>query len=460
LEIHVRLEPFCPKKENSQGKPARVGELKIQLVRRSIAAYSQTQTFSFHCPDGGSMMRRIFGAIAVLLMLMISTAQGLFMIGPTVPIDRLIKNANAYIKEHPDDATGPYTLARIHYLALATRSHEIRESMAWERLSVDGRLDSRRGKEISKSALSEHLKIAVENYQKAIKLDAKNALFHLGLASVSETALNSGLKLGAIPGSAASAGTRDADYVTLWREQAIAEYLRAYELSDREARDTDYRVVYEAGEHYTAMVRQRGPRGSEQETLKTVEATLTRIRNTPSGGTTPIIFSLDAAKPLRDLLDSHRTVKFDLDGTGYAKRYTWVQPDTGILVWDPDNTGHITSGYQLFGSVTFNMFWSDGYRALDALDDDRDGALTGSELIGLAVWFDRNQDGVSQSGEVIPIARTGIASLSARYEGHVGASPFNSKGLVLDKGRVLPTYDWTTAPVPDKPKAVGRGRVS
>ena len=48
----------------------------------------------------------------------------------------------------------------------------------------------------------------------------------------------------------------------------------------------------------------------------------------------------------------------------------------------------------MFGSVTWWLFFSDGYRALDTLDDNRDGRLTGSELSGIAVWFDRNTEEV------------------------------------------------------------------
>ena len=88
-------------------------------------------------------------------------------------------------------------------------------------------------------------------------------------------------------------------------------------------------------------------------------------------------------------LESAIVLKSDLAGSGQAQPYTWVQPDTGILVWDPWSEGRIRSGRQLFGSVTFHMFWSDGYRALDALDDNRDGELRGNELKGLAAWFDR-----------------------------------------------------------------------
>jgi hypothetical protein len=40
----------------------------------------------------------------------------------------------------------------------------------------------------------------------------------------------------------------------------------------------------------------------------------------------------------------------------------------------------LTSALQLFGNVTFWMFWSNGFEAMRALDDNQDGTLAGGEL--------------------------------------------------------------------------------
>jgi hypothetical protein len=109
-------------------------------------------------------------------------------------------------------------------------------------------------------------------------------------------------------------------------------------------------------------------------------------------------------------------VKFDLDGTGRPQTYPWLRPDAAFLVWDPQHTGRITSGRQLFGNVTWWMFWNDGYQAMAALDDNHDGWLTGCELAGLALWFDVNQNGVSDPGEVIPIDKTDIEGIAVLPE--------------------------------------------
>ena len=76
-----------------------------------------------------------------------------------------------------------------------------------------------------------------------------------------------------------------------------------------------------------------------------------------------------------------------------------------LLVFDPEHTGIVSSGEQLFGSRSFGGKpgggeWNDGFEALATLDKDNNGKIAGAELNALALWFDQNRDAVSQSGEV------------------------------------------------------------
>ena len=57
------------------------------------------------------------------------------------------------------------------------------------------------------------------------------------------------------------------------------------------------------------------------------------------------------------------------------------------------------------------MFFENGYQALAALDDDGDGYLTGKELEGLAVWRDKNGNGICDAGEVVPVGQLGIVGI-------------------------------------------------
>jgi hypothetical protein len=194
------------------------------------------------------------------------------------------------------------------------------------------------------------------------------------------------------------------------------------------------------------LVTERGIRPDEKDDVERVQRLVEKMANLPIGRITPIVFPLDRDRELESLLDGTRTAVFDLDGDLEAERWPWVRPDTGILVWDPDGKGRITSGRQLFGTATWWMLWRDGYAAMDGLDDDRDGRLEGEELDGLAVWRDANGNGVSENGEVVPVSAVGIVSLETRPLLRGIDGPSHPRGVRFSDGRVLPTFDWITEP--------------
>ncbi len=235
---------------------------------------------------------------------------------------------------------------------------------------------------------------------------------------------------------------------SIWREEAIQHYWLAYMLAirvdipNRESYALGTPVSQEAAEHYLKLIRTREISDVETRRIPPIEADLKTIKKRGMA-MTPIVFSETENLPLRELLSPGR-VSFDMDGDGIADDCPWVKAETSILVWDPKNTGVVTSGRQLFGSVTWWIFWSDGYQALAALDDNGDGELSGAELRGLAVWRDANGNGISDAGEVTPFEETQIAGVSVFSTETVSpnASPANPTGLRMKDGRALPTYDW------------------
>jgi len=91
---------------------------------------------------------------------------------------------------------------------------------------------------------------------------------------------------------------------------------------------------------------------------------------------TPVAVPLKDNARLEDLLNPDAMVSFDADGSGLARRWTWITSDAGWLVFNSQHRP-ITSALQLFGNVTFWLFWENGYQALRSLDDDGDGRLRG-----------------------------------------------------------------------------------
>jgi len=109
---------------------------------------------------------------------------------------------------------------------------------------------------------------------------------------------------------------------------------------------------------------------------------------------------------------SPTAVKFPLDPKNADKFVVWrASAATPLLVYDPQKTGKITKAEQLFGQHTFGKTWKDGFEALASLDKNGDGKITDDELKDLSLWFDNNQNGVSEAGEVIDLRAAGVTEL-------------------------------------------------
>ena len=425
-----------------------------------------------------------------------------------LPAERLIENATAYIQEHPKDASGYYTLGRIHYLAFINKSFlvgafgtgESAHPIAfwwWENYVEGARLQ-----EAQRLALAEfgyastqdvpeaqrqafwnrvwaledkliaenwqppqpteehlvgHAGAAQWNFYKAIALDPNNALYYLGQASLGEQYLEYlQEKCPAVVPPAIKSIILDA---------VKQMYLLAYQL----ALDADLArkylpleglrglISHEAGSAYVRLWEAQGHIPADvQEKLTAIKANLTTLEALPRGAITPIVFSMEPASCVADLLAPQKVVRFDLDGDGVIERRPWLKPTTGLLVWDGDRDGRITSGRELFGSVTWWLFFSNGYRALDMLDDNRDGSLAGRELRGISVWFDRDCDGESDSGEVVSLESLGITAIGTRPTGCDGQMPMHRAGIRLRDGRTLPSYDWIAPPAERIPRTAQR----
>ena len=111
------------------------------------------------------------------------------------------------------------------------------------------------------------------------------------------------------------------------------------------------------------------------------------------------------------------------------------------MVYDVDGRGKIDSATQMFGVATFTMFWENGYDALSTLDDNHDGRIAGAELAHLAIWRDANGNGVSEQGEVRPLADYNIRQLGCDYQMGDDGVLYSPRGVVFSDGTDRPTFD-------------------
>lgn len=423
-----------------------------------------------------------------------------------MPVDRVVKNAGAYLKEHPDDPQGWYLLGRIHYAAFANRMPHIsaypnlrgdgqpprtadwqRDPVDWgqrneamrrtlkkygyateadipekgktgERFGVDMRKEWTRLKkegwkapEVSPSVTARHAVDGLAALDRSVSLDPKSALTHLTRASLLRETREW------LPGAALKEVPPQLQAIT--EANVRSAFLAAWECSVEEELKAKTHPPFrrftaiEAGRAWVELFDKAGNNltDAEREVPPKVKRTLAQLESKPlSRIMSPVIFSIEdhSHSSLHGLLAPQTHVSFDLEGRGAVQTWPWIKPQTCLLVWDPDKTGIITSGRQLFGNATFQLVFRDGFEALRLLDDNRDGFLTGEELRGLAVWRDADSNGISTLSEVMPVEEAGIVSISVtagQKEDHL--HPFNPHGLTLRNGSTRPVWDWFASPL-------------
>jgi len=370
-----------------------------------------------------------------------------------VPLDRLISSATNYWTTHSDDPEAIYILARIHYLAFSIK----RESLpAYERTGAgepvepapDFLRDGGKGRTLSTRVILEQAIEARRGFDKAIQLSPQKGLYYLGLASLLEEVRN-------------FIKTTNPELVPVSLQKISLEdardaYSRAFALSYPEETQQHKPaplegptglISYEAAKGLVRLADEKQFVGDDEAKAELAKEAIPKLEKIPPGAITPVVFSTSNASHLSDFLASNTIVDFDLRGYGWRDRWPWVKPALGFLCWDPRHTGRITSARQLFGGYTFQIFRRNGYDALAALDDNSDGWLTGGELVGISVWFDRNGNGVADVGEVVPVQTLGIRAIATQYHEHDGVCPTNARGIVLEDGTYVRTWDWITKPV-------------
>lgn len=346
-----------------------------------------------------------------------------------VPVDRLVDNLSRQVKERPADLDLRINLARVHAMAYAQKVTRIPAQQSaggvlrpvlGEPGMPHGQFEVRTTTDPKEQAAAQaDLKRAITEYRGVLERDPKHRLALLGLGW-----------------SLLQAGER-VEAVSVLRQAVEAAW--AFESGPKASIYSGGRSVTEEAAHYLVPLLDPSRDAAEIAQLRE------RMKQLESAGRwiTPIVIPVRDGLTAGDLVNDGARVVFDLDGNG-PRRWTWTTPDAAWLVWAPDAAAPITSGLQLFGNVTFWAFWRHGYEALGALDDDGDGAVAGTELRGLALWHDRNGNGVSERGEVRPVAAWGIAALSTSWRldaTHPHEIPWSPSGVRFTDGTVRPTWD-------------------
>jgi tetratricopeptide (TPR) repeat protein len=268
------------------------------------------------------------------------------------------------------------------------------------------------------AAAKAHLAKALAHYEKALQLDGNSLLARLGYGWMLE---QSGDK-----------------------KRAIEQYRRVIDQAWESEQEKKLRLpgqnffTREAIDYLIPLLDPSADAAEISELRQRQEA-LDRLPR----AITPIAIPLRDGMPPEAIHDLSARVRFDADGSGTNRTWSWIGPEAGWLVYDADGSGSITSALQMFGSVSFWLFWENGYDALSALDDNADGDLAGAETRHLAIWKDRNRNGISERHEVASLTEHGIAGLSCRFQDGDGVrfAAISIDGVRLADGRTRPSYD-------------------
>jgi tetratricopeptide (TPR) repeat protein len=349
-----------------------------------------------------------------------------------VPVERLMKNMQEAIRKNPKDANAVLNLARLHAMAYSLRSDEIpvnkmKPDAIWFGYTppiVPFHNVAKTDDKEKLKAAKEHLEKALKLYQDALKLAPNDLRAQLGYAWLLTQ--------------------------TEKKEEAIKALRKVAEEGWK--KDQMLKSIFPGTHVYTPEV--AGylvpllDKEKDKDEIATLNDRMAQLRKLPRA-VTPIAVPLKDGLTAVDLEDRNASVTFDADGTGLQRPWTWINANAAWLVHDPKHTGKINSALQMFGGVTFWLFWETGFDAMAALDDNHDGMLSGKELDGLALWHDANGNGVCDSGEVKPLAEYGVVSLSVKYErdtNHPDNIAYSKVGITFKDGRTRPTFDLVLHP--------------
>jgi tetratricopeptide (TPR) repeat protein len=346
-----------------------------------------------------------------------------------VPLDRLVANLEAAIATEPKNADLLVNLARVHIMAFALKTTTIPVIRGMETKGPASRwLRENEQPEVTpivdpaaRKEAADHLAKAIRRYQEAVALAPDNAIARLGLAWAYQQSKD-------LP-------------------KAVAAYRAAIEVAWPRERDRTaimgWLSVTEEASRYLVPLLDPAKDKEEIAKLRGYSERLEKMAR----AITPIAIPLGSRLSVEELVDRSAVVAFDADGSGLRRSWTWITPEAGWLVFDPHQRRQIQSGLQMFGSVTFWLFWDDGYQAMSSLDDDGDGRLRGPELAGLAIWRDANGNAVSEPGEVASLAAWNIVELSCEAAGPGPdddpkvVTAFSPTGVRFADGTTRPTYD-------------------
>ena len=114
---------------------------------------------------------------------------------------------------------------------------------------------------------------------------------------------------------------------------------------------------------------------------------------------------------------------FDLQGDGMKFQYSWPTntADVGFLTLDINGNGKVDGVREMFGNSTVgpdNKVAENGFDALKKYDANNDGVIDAADPVfaKLAMWSDKNRNGLTDAGERRLLKAVGITKIDLGYK--------------------------------------------
>ncbi len=150
---------------------------------------------------------------------------------------------------------------------------------------------------------------------------------------------------------------------------------------------------------------------------------------TNDDGDSPLVFVFDDNSNdfLTPVQHGIRAVYFDMLNLGFKVSVGWIKSNAGLLVLDSDGDGNIKNGSQLFGEASRSLKklgkfelspFMDGFEALAQYAETSSQSISAKDSVfsKLRIWRDKNQNGVSDPGELTTLVQEKIQSISLTKE--------------------------------------------
>jgi large repetitive protein len=147
----------------------------------------------------------------------------------------------------------------------------------------------------------------------------------------------------------------------------------------------------------------------------------TDVAGNVSALSNPYVFNITVAPVVIDLnrdgVLSYSQAVIDVNRDGQLDHSAWVAPQDGVLVWDKFHDGQVRDASQYVFSQGQGQTDLQGLAA--QFDTNRDGVFNAQDakFTEFAVWQDRNQNGVSDAGEVRSLADVGLTAIRLQSDG-------------------------------------------